>query len=88
MAWVVVIVAVVGVIALVAYFVVARHPEEAASGPPDRSDQSTEMFGEVHDRPGSPGAEGQGVADRGQIVPGPSAEATDLDGGDDSPPVG
>ena len=59
---------------LVAWFVVTRqHPEEASGhGEPDRTG-SAAMHGDVDDRPAGPGAEGQFVAEDGQISPGPTA---------------
>jgi hypothetical protein len=81
MATVVVIVGLVLVLGTLGWFVLARkHPENAAGLKPashetdGHASASREFFGEVNDRPGSPGAEAQGVADRGQIVPGPSAD--------------
>jgi hypothetical protein len=57
-----------------------RHPENAAGhtaasgGWPERS-HSLSHQGDVFDRPAGPGAEADGVASRGQPVPGPSADA-------------
>ncbi|MBI5090474.1 MAG: hypothetical protein HZB15_16890 [Actinobacteria bacterium] len=66
------------VVALVVRFFVGQNPEDASNaGRGGRRGRSREMFGAVNDRPGSPGAEAQGVAGPGQIVPGPSAEASD-----------
>jgi hypothetical protein len=76
MATVVVIAAIVVTLATVAYFVFAQHPQEASGPAGDRKrPASAEFFGDRNDRPGGPGSEADGVAERGQIVPGPSFEA-------------
>lgn len=62
--------------AVVVWFVVARkHPENAAGHhEPDRQG-SARFFGHRTDRPGSPGAEADGVRRAGEPQPGPSAES-------------
>lgn len=69
------VIAVVVVLALVAWFVTTRKHPEAASGhhEPDRVG-SPLMHGDVDDRPAGPGAEDEYVSGDGDIGPGPSAE--------------
>jgi hypothetical protein len=75
------IIAAVAVVALIVWFATARkHPENAADhAQPDRHG-SAELFGDANDRPASPGAEADGVADRGQPAPGPSADSFNTNG--------
>jgi len=72
---VVVVAAIVAVAVVIAWFVFGRNdPEDAAShGEADRTGTSLH-HGDVDDRPAGPGAEADGVAGRGEPVPGPSAE--------------
>ena len=73
---IVVVLGIVAVAALIGWFLFRRNePEDAAShGTPDRI--GSDLYcGDVNDRPGSPGAEADGVAGPGEPVPGPSAEA-------------
>jgi len=71
------LIAVLGVVAVVvtvaAFMVTRKHPENAADGAGERG--GTEFFGDVTDRPAGPGAEADGVPERGQPAPGPSAES-------------
>jgi hypothetical protein len=62
------------VVAVITYFVMAHHPEEAASHHGPEREGSALFYGGTHDRPGGPGAEADGVAGDGQPAPGPSAE--------------
>jgi hypothetical protein len=73
---IVVVLGIVAVAALIGWFLFRRNePEDAAShGTPDRIGSDL-YYGDVNDRPGSPGAEADGVAGPGEPVPGPSAEA-------------
>jgi len=76
MAVLVIVVAIVLVVAVVAWFLGARkHPESAAGHPEPPRTGSAQFFGDYHDRPAGPGAEADGVAAPGQPAPGPSAEA-------------
>jgi hypothetical protein len=73
----VIVLAVAAVVGVVAWFVFNRkHPENAAGHPAPAREGSALYYGDTNDRPGSPGAEADGVADRGSPVPGPSAETT------------
>jgi hypothetical protein len=61
---------------IIAFVATRRHPEMAATHPgEDDVDESTAFFGRSFDRPGGPGAESDGVADRGSPAPGPSASS-------------
>lgn len=72
---VVIVAAIVLVVAVSTWFVVGRSSEAAAEhGREEDRAPSQQMFGDVNDRPGDPGSEGQGVAGAGQIVPGPTPE--------------
>jgi hypothetical protein len=76
-AWLIVVIGVVVVIAVVAYFAMAKHPEDTAThGEHDR--QGTDLFHPDNQGPAGPGAEDDGVGRPGQSVPGPSAD--DLQG--------
>lgn len=74
MSVVVIVVGIVLVVAVVAWFVASRrHPEDAAghsAGPREGSDR---FFSDTNDRPAGPGAEADGVAGPGEPMPGPSA---------------
>lgn len=71
----VVIVAVLAVLVTVGCFFIGRkHPENAAMDAAEERG-GAEFYSEVSDRPGSPGAEADGVPERGSPAPGPSAEA-------------
>lgn len=73
---VVIVVSLVLVAAVVLWFVlVRRHPENAAGHAEPARAGAAQFFGDVNDRPGSPGAEDDGVAAPGQPAPGPSAES-------------
>ena len=73
MTTVVIVAAIVLVVAVCVWFFVGRSSEAAAAhGRADDRAPSQRTFGDVNDRPGDPGAEGQGVAGAGQIVPGPT----------------
>jgi len=69
---VVIIAAIVLTAAVCAWFFLGRSSENAADhrGVHERT-TSEQMFGDVDDRPGDPGSEGQGVAGAGEVVPGP-----------------
>lgn len=73
---VVVVAAIVAVAVVVGWFFFRRNdPEDAAShGTADRTG-SARYVGDVNDRPAGPGAEADGVAEPGEPIPGPSAEA-------------
>jgi hypothetical protein len=71
----VIVLAVVAVVAFIVWGFRTRHPESAAGHSTNDPTTSTELFSEVYDRPAGPGAEADGVAGPGQIVPGPSAES-------------
>lgn len=72
----VIVIAIVVVVAVVAWFLTARqHPESAASHPEPERTGSAQFFGDTDDRPAGPGAEDDGVAAPGQPAPGPSAES-------------
>jgi hypothetical protein len=76
----VIVIAAVSTAALLGWFVMNRKHPEAASGhrDPQREESSTDRHhSDVNDRPAGPGAEADGVAGRGQVAPGPSAEALD-----------
>ena len=72
------VIAVLGVLAVavtIAAFVLTRkHPENATADSPG-DPGGTEFFGDVTDRPAGPGAEADGVPERGSPAPGPSAES-------------
>jgi hypothetical protein len=75
-----IVVAILGVLlalGTVAYFLFdQRHPQNAVSRSSDQdSSPSRQFFGDKSDRPGGPGAEADGVVGRGDVAPGPSAEA-------------
>jgi len=72
----VVVLGIVAVIVVVAWFVLRRNePEDAASHAEPPRTGSALYHGDVDDRPAGPGAEADGVAGPGEPVPGPSAEA-------------
>ena len=73
---VVVLIGIVAVVVVLAWFLLRRNePEDAAGHPePDRTGSALH-HGDVDDRPACPGAEADGVAGPGEPVPGPSAEA-------------
>ena len=71
----VIIASIVVVVAVLAWFVLARnHPENAASHGRREVSPSEQMFGAVHDRPGSPGAEDDAVPSPGEVAPGRGAD--------------
>lgn len=73
---VIAVIAVIVTLALVVWFVAQRkHPEAAASHSDRPADLSTSLFGATNDRPAGPGAEDDGVPERGEPAPGPSAES-------------
>ena len=73
-----VIAAVVVVAAVLAWFLLQRrHPEAVSHLSPERHG-SAKYHSDVG-RPAGPGAEADGVAGRGQPIPGPSAEFSDRD---------
>ena len=75
MAWVISILAIVVVVALVAWFVrTNKHPENGATHPTDESGRLDRVRGDADDRPAGPGAEAMGVTDDGQITAAPAAE--------------
>jgi hypothetical protein len=85
----VVVLAVLATVVTLMWFVLGRHhPENAAGhttasgGWPERP-RTLAHQGDVFDRPAGPGAEADGVAGRGQPVPGPSADALPQPGYDD-----
>ncbi len=75
MNWIVITLSIVVVVGLVVWLGFGRkHPENAASHrEPDRTG-SRLFYGDLGGRPAGPGAEADGVAGRGEPVPGPSAE--------------
>ena len=75
MATLAIIVSIVLVVAVLAWFVLTRnHPENASTHGERVVSPSEQMFGDVHDRPGSPGAEDDAVPERGEIAPGRGAD--------------
>jgi len=73
---VVIVIGIVLVVVVVGWFVASRrNPEDAADhrSTPARTG-SAEFFGDVNDRPGSPGAEAMDVPERGSPAPGPGAD--------------
>jgi hypothetical protein len=65
------LIAIVGVAVLVVWMVLARHPEDAASHEIHDPQGSDRYYGFPTDRPAGPDAEGQYVADRGEISSAP-----------------
>lgn len=71
---VIIVLAIVAVVGVVAWFALARkHPENAAAHPGPTG--AVRYSGVSEESPAGPGAEAEGVADRGVIVPGPMPEA-------------
>ncbi len=73
MAWVIVVIGVVVVLGVIAYFVKAKDPEDAASHG-DHEHHGTDQFHPDNQGPAGPGAEDDGVVAAGQAGPGPSAD--------------
>jgi hypothetical protein len=72
---IVIVIGIVATVAVVGWFFFRRNdPEDAATHAGSGRSGSAQHHGGVDDRPAGPGAEADGVADRGEPVPGPSAE--------------
>jgi hypothetical protein len=67
---VVVILAILGVVVVIAWFIFGRHPEQTASHEVEDRHGAAQIYGDVDGRPAGPDAEGQNVVAPGQISPG------------------
>ena len=72
---IVIICSLVLVVGVLAWFALTRkHPENASTHGERVVSPSEQMFGDVSDRPGSPGAEDDAVPEPGEIAPGRGAD--------------
>jgi hypothetical protein len=74
-----VIAALIAVGIVLAWFLLQRQHPEAGSSHTRSERTGSEQYHSDLGRPAGPGAEADGLADRGQPVPGPTAEFTDRD---------